>query len=49
MIEEERIEGERAVSYGVELIGVSVVPGSPSDLGVLGRLAWEWCAIADRM
>jgi hypothetical protein len=33
MIEEERAEGERAVSYGVELVGVSVVLGSPSDLG----------------
>ncbi len=28
------MEGERAVSYGVELVGVSVVLGSPSDLGV---------------
>ena len=33
MIEEERAEGERAVSNGVELVGVSVVLGSPSDLG----------------
>lgn len=33
MIEEERGEGERAVSNGVELVGVSVVLGSPSDLG----------------
>jgi hypothetical protein len=32
MIEEERAEGERAVSNGVELVGVSVVLGSPSDL-----------------
>ena len=31
-IEEER-EGERAVSNRVELVGVSVVLGSPSDLG----------------
>ena len=28
------IEGERAVSYGVELVGVSVELGSPSDRGV---------------
>jgi hypothetical protein len=33
MIEEERAEGERAVSNGVELVGVSVVLGSPSDSG----------------
>jgi hypothetical protein len=33
IIEEERAEGERAVSNGVELVGVSVVLGSPSDLG----------------
>jgi len=33
MIEEERAEGERAVSNGVELVGVSVVLGSPSELG----------------
>jgi hypothetical protein len=32
-IEEERAEGERAVSNGVELVVVSVVLGSPSDLG----------------
>ena len=32
MIEEERAEGERAVSNGVEPVGVSVL-GSPSDLG----------------
>jgi hypothetical protein len=28
------IEGERAVSNGVESVGVSVVLSSPSDLGV---------------
>jgi len=28
------IEGEHAVSNGVELVGVSVVLGSPSELGV---------------
>jgi len=28
------IEGERAVSHWVELVGVSVVIGSPSDSGV---------------
>jgi hypothetical protein len=33
MIDEERAEGERAVSNGVELVGVSVVLGSASDLG----------------
>jgi hypothetical protein len=33
MIEEERAEGERAVSNGVELVAVSVELGSPSDLG----------------
>ena len=33
MIEKERAEGERAVSNGMELVGVSVVLGSPSDLG----------------
>jgi hypothetical protein len=33
MIEEERAEGEGAVSNGVELVGVSVELGSPSDLG----------------
>ena len=27
------IEGERAVSYGVELVGVSVLLGGCSDLG----------------
>jgi hypothetical protein len=32
-IEEERAEGECAVSNGVELVIVSVVLGSPSDLG----------------
>ena len=32
MIEEERAEGERAVSNGVELVGVSALD-SPSDLG----------------
>jgi hypothetical protein len=31
MIEEEGAEEERAVSNGVELLGVSVVLGSPSD------------------
>ena len=33
IIEEERAEGERAVSNGVELVGVSVLLGPPSDLG----------------
>jgi hypothetical protein len=33
MIEEEGAEGERAVSNGVELLGVSIVLGSPSDQG----------------
>jgi hypothetical protein len=35
MIEEEHAEGERAVSNGpgVELVGVSIVLGSPSDPG----------------
>jgi hypothetical protein len=33
MIEEERAEGEGAVSNGVELVGVSVELGSPSDPG----------------
>jgi hypothetical protein len=33
MIEEERAEGECAVSNGVELVVVSVVLVSPSDLG----------------
>jgi hypothetical protein len=28
------IEGERAVSYGVELVSVSVVLGGSSELGV---------------
>ena len=28
------IEGERAVSYGEELVGVSAVLGSPSERGV---------------
>ena len=28
------IEGERAVSYGEELVGVSTVLGSPSEWGV---------------
>ena len=32
MIEEERAEGERAVSNEVELVGVSVVLSSSSDL-----------------
>ena len=44
MIEEEHAEGERAVSNGVEPVGVSVALGSPSDLGVFGRQAWEWLA-----
>jgi hypothetical protein len=33
IIEEERAEGERAVSNRVELVVVSVGLGSPSDLG----------------
>jgi hypothetical protein len=33
MIEEEGAEGEHAVSNGAELLGVSVVLGSPSDRG----------------
>jgi hypothetical protein len=33
MIEEERAEEERAVSNEEELVGVSVLLGSPSDLG----------------
>jgi hypothetical protein len=33
MIDEERAEGERTVSNGVKLVGVSVVLGSPADLG----------------
>jgi hypothetical protein len=32
-MEEERAEGERAVSNRLELVGVSAVLGSPSDLG----------------
>ena len=37
MSEEERAKGERAVSNGVELVGVSVVLGYPSDLGKLSE------------
>jgi hypothetical protein len=38
-MEEEHAEGERAVSNRVELVGVSVVLGSPSDLGSAQKMS----------